>query len=174
MCAPAVLAATALIQVGSAVAGHVAQKNASEENERSARRARIVETLAIGRRQVQEGVAASRQLGDVDLMEGQMEGSVQASAAEAGVSGGSVDALLGDIQGSGGRARQDIRDSYVATIDQLQLEKAGAKAREQSRINAVPEPSVLATGLRIGGVVTNYLTTRQQMNRTRDLADDGS
>lgn len=173
MCDPtAFLAASAVISAGSAIAGHKAQSDAAEENEEAAERARQIEMRALAIRQIEEGQSTSRQLQGVERRTQQSEGLIRASAAEAGVQGGAVEALLGDLGASAGRARQDLLDSYTVTIDQLQREKGGAKAREAARIASVPEPSIVGTGLQIGGIAANYLTQRKSLNRNRDLAGD--
>lgn len=175
MCsAGAFLIASAVIQTGSAIAGHKAQSDAAEENEEAAKRARQIETRALAIRQIEEGVATSRRVQGVDRQEDMSRGMIRASAAEAGVEGGAVEALMADLEASTGRARQDLLDSHTVTIDQLQREKMGAKTREAARISSVPEPSIVGTGLQIGGIATNYLTQRKSLNRARDLVDGDS
>lgn len=163
-----------MITAGSEVLSHQAQAQAAEANEEAARRARqdAVESLSI--RQVEEGVRASKARREVDRQATTAEGLLNASAAQAGVSGGSLDLLLGDLEGSRGRALQDINDQYTVTVEQLERAKDSEFAIEAGRQAAVPEPSVFATGLRIGGRVTNYLTQRAEMNRLDSIYDDGS
>lgn len=171
MCAPAAIAGTALlIQAGSAVASHKAQADQSKAVARSARRSRILETRDIGFRQQEEGIAASRSRRDLRLQADEMAGEAIASAAEAGVEGRALDMILGEVRGSEGRAAMDIQDQYVATIEQLQRAKEGAFAREEARKAGVPGPSIAATGIRIGGAVTNAFTTFKQLSAAEELS----
>jgi hypothetical protein len=171
MCSPApIAAASLLIQVGSAIAGHKAEGEQAEANNEAARQQRIMDILGLTQREVEEGARTSKFRRSVQRDASEASGQARASAAAAGVSGGALNAILGDIEGSEGRALQDINDQYVATIDQLQLEKSGAQVREANRFDE--GPSALATGLRIGGSVTNYLTTRQRISASTNLAED--
>lgn len=172
MCSPLHVAGAALlINVGSEVARYTAQNRASAANARAARAAREAETRDITLRQIEEGIAASRSIQDVSRQATQSSGLAIAAAADAGVSGGSLQALLGDIEAEEGRARSDIVDQYVVTFDQLERMKEGAFAREASRIAGVPRASAVSTGLMIGGSVTNFLTTRRALNRPKELSD---
>lgn len=176
MCIPpvAIAAAAFVIDTGSKVLEHQAQKRAAEANAEEARKARANEVRDLTLRQLEEGTAASRVRRNVQRDASEAQGLAITAAAEAGVSGGSLQAILGDIEGEQGRAFQDIQDQYTATFDQLERAKAGAAATEASRIAAVPQPSTLATGIRIGGSITNYLSASNQMNRTRTAAEEAN
>ena len=153
--APALIGASLAIEVGSRIADHKAQSDQSDAVEREARRAQTIDRQAISVRQIEEGIAASRQLRDTRREGQQRAGAIEASAAAAGVTGSNVDLLLGDLEGSVGRATADILDSYTASVESLERQKLAVDAAAESRIAGAPAPSNLATGLRIGGAVTN-------------------
>lgn len=159
--APVIAGAALAVQVGGVIADHKAQKKQSKANERAARRAQIIERNAISVRQIEEGSAASRRLRDLRLEAEQREGLIAASAGGAGVTGNHIAQLMGDLEGSVGRAAVDVMDSYTATLDQLERRKIEADARAEARIAGAPEPSIAATGLRIGGAVTNVVSDFQ-------------
>lgn len=171
MCAPLAVAAVAGgLQIGGAIANHQAQKKQAKAVRAAAHRNLRLERRAIAVRQIQEGIATSEQLRDIRLEAERREGSIRASAAASGVQGDTIDALIGDLSGSEGRAARSIKDTYVATLDQLELEKQAADARAAARIAGAPEPSALATGIRIGGAVTETLTNIDRINANRTRA----
>lgn len=161
--APVIAGAALAVQVGGAIADHKAQKKQSRATERAARRAQIIERNAISVRQIEEGSAASRRLRDLRLEAEHREGLIAASAGGSGVTGNHVAQLMGDLEGSVGRATVDVMDSYTATLAQLERRKIETDARAQARIEGAPEPSIAATGLRIGGAVTNTLSDYQTL-----------
>lgn len=175
MCAPApviIAGASLLMQAGSAVAEQRAAAERAKANREEAARANIVAQSDISARQREEGARAARQLRDIGLQATGVKGRVRASAAAAGVQGSTVEMLLGDVEGSEGRARADIIDTHTATIEQLQRRRQGATAAAASRANAVPGPSGAATALRIGGAVSRFLYTYDQINAAEDAASD--
>jgi hypothetical protein len=117
-------------------------------------------------------IAADRQARMADA-------TARVGAGAAGVEGASVDALLGDI------ARQDASTHFVLNQDnalatkrinqnlsmlqeQVGLSRQGIEAERMNRINSVtnlptaPAPSLVGTGLQIGGSVVDFLNTLQQ------------
>ena len=168
--APALVATALAIEVGSSIAEHKAQGQRAQATRQEAERARILERRSLAVRQIQESIATSQRLRGVDEEASRREGSIRASAAAGGVSGGALNAILADLEGSAGRSSQDIRDSNVATLEQIELEKLGADARAAARIAGAPEPSSLATGLRIGGAITGSLASLKQLNTNKERA----
>ena len=166
------LTATALgIEVAGKISEHKAQAKQAEAVRREAARARQLERRDITLRQIEEGIAASRRLRDVRISAEQQEGLVRASAASAGVGGPVVQAMLGDLEASRGRANEDTIDSYVATLDQLERAKLGADARYHALVAGAPEPSTFGTAIRIGGAVTRAAASYEQINARREIAE---
>lgn len=161
--APVLVGVSLAVKAGEAIADHKAQKKQSKATEEAAKRAQVIERNAISTRQIEEGSAASRRLRDLRLEAESREGLIAASAGGAGVTGNHVAQLMGDLEGSVGRAASDILDSYTATISQLDRRKVETDARAAARIAGAPEPSVLATGIRIGGAVTNAVSDFQSI-----------
>lgn len=173
MCDPTAIAVTSLVlSAGSKVAQNRAESERSEAVAKSARRNRLLETREIGFRQTEERTAASRILRDIRIQSEETQGTIRASAAEAGVEGGAVQALLGELAASRGRAEQDVKDSTVATIEQLQRQKEAAIAREESAVAGAPAPSMINTGLSIGGDLTNFLTDLDRIDAAEDAAEN--
>lgn len=150
--------ATAAVSIGQAVAGHEAQEDRAEATRAAAKRARQAEVTDILMREVEERRAARQQERRVGLQADRAEGAARASAAAAGVEGLTMDLLLGDIQGQEGRAKEVIDTNLDTILAQLDRMIEGAFAREESRANQAPEPSMLATGLRIGSGVLNAVS----------------
>lgn len=163
MCDPTTIALTGL---GLGIAGDImdshAQNDASKKNERAAKEAAKVDIGAINLREAQENRAAMQQIEEADRQTKTVVGQAHVSAAEAGVSGNSVDALMQQIQAQGSLLKSDIGLNKNNTISQLEREKAGIAATAQSRINAVPRANPFATALRIGGRVVSTAGQLQQ------------
>lgn len=77
------------------------------------------------------------------------QGSAMASAADGGVSGYSVDALLNDFLGRQGRFNANVDTNFEYDKLATQGEMASTQARGQSQINSRAQPSLLGTGLAI-------------------------
>jgi len=164
MCEPAtIIGGIALAsQIAGAIGEHKAQNKAAEENKVEALKSLRLTERDISARQSEEQKSFA---GAINESEGQLQeatGQARTSASEAGVSGMSVDLLLGDLDRQGADYKQSLRDQMVISIDQLQRMKSGATAQAQSRINQVPRANPFATGLRIGGAVTSF--AGQQLN----------
>lgn len=173
MCDPTAIAVTSLaLSAGSRIAQHQAEEERQEAVAESARRNRRLETRDLGFRQTEERMAASRILRNIRLQAEETEGTIRSSAAEAGVEGGAVQALLGELRASQGRASQDVKDSRKSVVEQLQRQKEAAIARERSTRAGAPGPSTLATGLTIGGDVTNFLTDYYRITEAENRAED--
>lgn len=134
-------------------------------------------------RAVEEDIATTL-LGEDAVRQGRRQRAAgQVAAGERGVSGNTVDMLLGDVERQVGEAQQSYERNYQAINRQLQLEALGLKAKADTQLNnipiqtfspikppsppsptpqvqptaPVPQPSVLGTiGSAVGEVATGY------------------
>lgn len=167
---PAILTAASLaISAGSAIAGHGSQRSAARENERQAEQARRLEVRDLTIRQVEEEIAAGRQVDAVRTQAQAAAGQVQASAAASGVRGTSLDALMLDLAASEGVTIDTIRDQAVLTIDQLRRMREGAAVRAENRIASVPRPSLMAPVLQIAGAAVDAYSMHRTLPRNRPM-----
>jgi hypothetical protein len=138
---------------------------ASEESaavEKNALAAYANDQTAINHRQIQEADASSQKVQQINLEEAKKVSEVRLSAASAGVSGISVDNLVGDVTRQASQNRQNQFENTKMAIDQLQLEKKQSQTQAQSRINSAPRPSALSLVAGIGGAALNGMTTYNQ------------
>jgi hypothetical protein len=77
--------------------------------------------------------------------------TAKASANEIGVSGNSVDALIGDYHASEGRYLNSLDTQNQWNRTQAGVEKQGQAATAQRQINSVAAPDFIGAALRIGG-----------------------
>lgn len=117
----------------------------------------------INRRQMQEDDAAAQKDGLQSLEEAQRGADAEVSAAAGGVAGVSLDNILSDVSRTGARNRETIRQNSDATAQQLQLEKKGAKAEAQSRINSAPAPSTLSLVAGLGSAALSGYNSYKKM-----------
>lgn len=152
MCEPTSIAIASLaLTTGGAIANHVADGKASKQARKSAEEDHKLKTHDIGKRQQEELLATQREIIAGQRQAREATGMARLSASEAGVSGMSVDLLMGDIARDESDYTQSVEMNSVITLDQLQRMKAGANAELASRKNATQGPSAAATGIAIGG-----------------------
>lgn len=105
-------------------------------------------------RQLQEQQAAAQSI-DERRRKALMEASTaKAAAADRGVSGFTVGALLAQVMGDAGRDVTTIETNRDWNVGQIEREKAGIRSNAISRIHSVApgiKPSGLAAALKIGG-----------------------
>lgn len=157
MCDPTALAIGSLvIGAGSSVASHKAQNDASKANEKEAKRAMREASKDISLQQVQQQDASARTIYEVDRQARSSKALARVSAGEAGVSGASVEALLGDIDRKMGEFKTAEARNLDLVIDQLQREKVSGRQVAQSRIAQVPKASPFTLGLQIGAEAISF------------------
>jgi len=174
MCDPVSLAGFA-ISAASSVVGFMGQQQQAaqqdalyKQNRANALRAFEDKQVATNWRMIQEQESAATEKQDVALQSRAAQASARVAAGEAGVSGLSVDALLGDIVGRTSRYNDRIDQQTDWTVAQLQQEKKGQAAQAVDRINSVPrgtKPSFIDAGLRIGAAGLNAYTDYQKRSR---------
>lgn len=153
MCDPAtvILVASTAIQIGSAVASHQAQSKQAKANKANALDAMMDTFKDISLQEAQHKEAAAQTLLQADRQAREDEALARVSAGEAGVSGASVDALIGDLAARAGEFKTTQQKNLDWTLSQLDRQRKGAQSTAQSRIAGVPAPSAIGTGLTIAG-----------------------
>ena len=101
-------------------------------------------------RATEEKRATARSIDEILLDAGIVTGSVQQSAATGNVRGQSVNEMLKDVQRSAATEIDTLKDQETLSLDQLQRLRESAELRRDATVVQNPEPSRLATGLRIG------------------------
>lgn len=106
-------------------------------NAREAQRAATDQYMYQNRRLVQEKNATSQEMFEDSVAALEKRGSAYTSAGEAGVSGLSVDALVGNIFAREGRQRMALDTQYQMNRDNVLSEMEQTRAQAQGRINSV-------------------------------------
>lgn len=174
MCMMAALPILSLaVGAGQAIMGFQAQSQAASrqnafyyQNAEAANKA-VSDQYAFTQLQRQDQRASADQdKMQTDIAGMKARGTAVTAAGESGVSGLSVDALIGDYWGQQGRRDQSIDSNYAMQSDyltgQMSTQYAGATSRINSVQRAAP-PSFADALLRIGGAGVNAMTlaTRQ-------------
>ena len=147
MCAPLAIAgaAVSMAQAGvSFMAQQADYQNKAEawrENYRSSLEAGRGEQRSIQLRAAQEAEAASQKMYVSHLEQAQKVAEAQVSAAEGGVSGLSVDNIVGDLKRSAALNRTTIATNAKMTALQLTEEMKASDVRTKNRINSMERPT---------------------------------
>lgn len=176
MCDPVSLAVSSfMVSAGSAVAGFGAQKQSAAaqdqlyaDNKANAERSAIYEHQQLDRRAIQEDNAMGEKSFDNMLDTRAKAAAAEAEAADGGFSGLSVDSLIRDVFGAGGRTNDRIKENGDMTLSQINAEHAGVEARRVDRTNSVKhgvQPSGLALGLNIASGGLNAATSYAKMTK---------
>jgi hypothetical protein len=94
--------------------------------------------------------------------------TVETAAGDAGITGLSVEGLVRDVYGAGGRTNDNIKSNLDMTEAQLSAGEQGIFARETDRINSVPKgvhPSLFGLGLDIAASGLNAATGYNKMTK---------
>lgn len=151
MCNPALIAGAGFAvstasTIGSVIAQSQAQKAVQAHNTQQAAFDRETARLSydqVERRRQQEAAAASQALFEGNIENMQAAETAKVSAANAGVRGLSVDALMRDIYGVGDRYTDTITQNFEGTNFQLGVEKDNIYRRQwNSRANMPTPPQV--------------------------------
>ena len=161
MCEPATIiaAVSTALNIGATIAGARAQDEQASAVRNAANNAARLEVDALDERQTEETIATLSQINQTRRQTIAARGAVAASAAEAGVSGNSVEALDRQFTVDEGDLVASQERNLQATLRQIQRNKGLALAGAQQRINQAPPSSGLATGLRIGGSLVDGANT---------------
>lgn len=121
----------------------------AEQNAANARQAAVATYAFQQNRISQERAAAVQQQTENSIKTMKAVSNANVAAGEAGVNGLSVDALMGDFLAQGARANNVVDQNYQMQRDYLVGEMESTRAKTQSQINSVPQPSLLNLGLNI-------------------------
>jgi hypothetical protein len=94
--------------------------------------------------------------------------TVETAAGDAGVTGLSVESLVRDVYGAGGRTNDNIKSNLDMTQAQLAASDQGIFARETDRINSVQhgvQPSLFGLGLDIASAGLSSATGYKKMTK---------
>lgn len=150
MCDPTTIAVASFgLNAAGTIASYKAQQGEAAAARASATNSLKLNYQALGARELEEVQAATQEKANISRAAATAQGSAQAGAAASGVSGVSVDLLLGDLEREGGEARDSVQQNLESSIAQLERQKLGARANAQSQINGSPSPSFIPSALRL-------------------------
>lgn len=165
MCAPAAMAALSIVSTAASLYGQMqaadAQKQYNEDLARNATIANNQKNAQINQRQLQERDAATNKIMANNREAMKAKSTSQVMAANAGVSGLSVDALLSDIGTSQGRYNASVGENLRNTYSGLDWERVNAQNEMTSTFNSMKAPATpnyLGAALQIGTAVDTYNT----------------
>lgn len=170
----AALGASLLSGLATPIMGYVTQSQmASSQSDYqnrmySANQAIAEQSLAsqysdISRRQQEESKKASQEMQVIARQSAEARSAALVSSIEGGVSGLSVDSLMNDYYRKEADYLNVTQQQQRANLFQMEQAKMGARAEFQGRVlSATPQPvqkpSMLATGLSIGGNLGTFAT----------------
>lgn len=162
MCPPLMAA----LQIASAVGSVIAQKSAADEqaaanqrqyeNTMRAYRENINQTNLM---QQQEREGSMQKLEANDIAARAASSKARVAAGESGISGLSVDALLGDISMKENRFDSSVTTNYERAEGAIRNQRENVYANAASTINGLQEPAApdyLGAGLKIAGAYNTY------------------
>jgi hypothetical protein len=168
MALPAILAGVSLgLEVVGAVQKHRAQNEAERTNRRFALDNLRLERRDLGIRSTEEQRSAARQIDQILIDMGIVEGQIGASAATGNVRGQSVRAQALDLRRRSAGQIDAVRDQTQLTLDQLQRLRESASLRAEAQIAQVPGASIFGTGLSIAGAGLNYYSRWKSLPRNQ-------
>jgi hypothetical protein len=136
-------------------AARQAQMNANAE---LANRSFGEQNAALNKRAQQETDAASLKIQQTNVEALERAETAKVAAAEAGVTGLSVDALIGDFYGDAARTIDVTKQNRDMTLDELEASKKEARSTAEGRIQSVTPylprltrgPSMLGAAIQVG------------------------
>jgi len=154
------------------ILSHKAQKdeakrlNAENEaaynaNKQAAIDAAMFNESELSLRQSEEALAAAATVGDLDSAADASRSTAVVAAAEAGLSGNSLAAIISDIDSSTGKDKTRVRKNAEMRSDQIQREKVSVGVEAKNNINSfkrttVRGPSILTPILGIASQGLSY------------------
>jgi uncharacterized protein (DUF3084 family) len=142
------------LSIGQSVVGFMeANREAQQQqayylaNRQRAIKARDLKIQTLNQRLIQENQAIASQKFQLEIERLKKQGSLEVATGEAGIAGASVDALYNDFSAQALRGKTVLSQQADAIEKQITLEKRGADAEAESRINSVRQgqkPSFLA------------------------------
>jgi hypothetical protein len=166
VCNPMLIMAGAL-EIGSQVSNHLAKNKAAKENKAAALTDMRMQFSDVNAREIEEQKAAANQIASGLKQKQSAQGTALAAAAGAGVGGLSVEALLHSIEGDAAEYTDSVQENLAMVQSQSRRDKLSIFAGTYSRINSVQPPSIIGTGLKIGG---DALGLYRQYKNTQDTS----
>lgn len=149
--------------------GDSAQDKLRRANQEAARTDLALTLEDVRARRDQERQATAQQMASIREQSLTRSAQARVSAAEAGVSGQSYQALLDDVLQNTFEALDTSRMNLDSTLEQSDRVKRGAYAEAKSRMNSVPGSNPLATALSlartalpiVGNVLQDEMASRR-------------
>jgi hypothetical protein len=148
MCLPAaILPALSLVAgIAQSAVGYMgakaeakAQNQMAKANTENAKKATFDRFSSINNRVVQENAAASQELQESSIEGLKARASARTAAQEGGVSGVSVNSIIGDVFAREGRFAVNTQTNFDYSRNYWTGEGAAASAQGQSQVNSVPK-----------------------------------
>ena len=143
-----------LLTIGSGIAEFVGAQNEATQKEALFQRNRVAANTArdlkiqsINRRLIEESEAAAEQKMAINIAALKKQERAKVAAGEAGLSGSSVDAVTSQYETQKLRDYTTINANIVNLERQIELQKIGASAEAEARIDSLPrgvQPNFLA------------------------------
>lgn len=166
MCVAALAAAPGLmqgLQIASAVGGLIAQQQkasaieaANQRQYQAAVSARNANAAQSYLQANQEREATIQKLEENNAKARAAQATAAVSAGESGVTGLSVDALLADLEGKGGRYNSSVMTNYDRALMAINRDIENNDNKAASVINGLKSPDApdfIGTGLKIANIV---------------------
>lgn len=125
----------------AAQAQYEADKQMHKANLANAKKATYDRFASINNRVMQEHAAASQQMEEASIEGLKARSSARTAAAEGGVSGTSVSAIVRDLYAREGRYMANTETNFDYSRNYWVGEGASASAAGQSQVNSVPKPT---------------------------------
>lgn len=150
MCEPISIATTALAIAGS-VSQYQAQRDQAKFAEKSATVQRNANIANIRAEQVQNQQDEAERVEALRRQTEQKQATARLAAADAGVTGTSVDSVLNELAGQGAEAFQNLETNYARSALGTSNQLFNVDNQYASTIAQNQKPSGLAAALQIGG-----------------------
>lgn len=153
MCLPVAILA---VQAAAAVASAVGAADAARRNAHQAQDATTQSYGALQDQRIQLDAQSTDQMNERSKQAMRDAGTLNNIFADSGLSGNTQERLANE---SAATASQDITTmerSRAAGISQTGNEASAMRARAQSQVNQVRQPSLIGTGLQIAGAALDY------------------
>jgi hypothetical protein len=177
--------ATLALAGGSAVSSYISQKKdakrvqaenkqAYEANKAAAIDSAILNEHELSLRQSEEILSSAAQVGDMEREVQANQSTAVVSAAEAGVSGNSLDAVLADIKAKESRNKVRTGQNTTMRLNQIQRDKEAVLVEANNNINTirqtnVRQPSILTPILQVGGAALQTVDLYRQRQANSKL-----
>lgn len=158
MCDP-ISIAVAGFAVGSKVISHVGENRQRKEARKESGKAFELTVSDIEARRAEERALASGKFRDIRDLGISSASTAQLSAVEAGVKGGTIDLLIGDIARQEGQARTSVKQNLAITERQLDRSERQAGAQLEGRLRQFKGKSVLPLIANVGAGIFGSITS---------------